>query len=127
MTVSHVVALRNTLGDAAVDSIDVGSTDANGDIVYQTSGDVEVATLGFSATAFGASAIGIATANAVSSDTNATGGIAAKFKFQDRDNVQKISGSITATGGGGDIEISNVTIGAGVTVSISSLTYEAAA
>jgi len=126
MAVSHVTALRSALADLAVDSIDAGSADANGDLVYVTSGDVEVATLGFSATAFGPASAGVATAAAVSSDTSATGGTAAKFLMLDKDNVTKILGSITAIGGGGDIEISNVVVGAGVTVSLSSLTYEAA-
>lgn len=127
MALTHVTAARNAMADAVVDRIDLGSSDANGDLVIMTSGDVEVATLACSNPAFGAASGGTATAAAISDDTSATGGTAAKFKFQDRNNSEVFRGSVTATGGGGDIEIDNVTVGAGVTVSITSFTYSAPA
>ena len=127
MALTHVTAVRTVLADACVDRIDLGSTDAQGDLVIMTSGDVEVATLACSNPAFGAAASGTATASAISDDTSATGGTAARFKFQDRNNGEVFRGSVTATGGGGDIELDNVTVGAGVTVSITSLTYSASA
>lgn len=125
MSVTHLTALRNTLANAAVDSLDLGSADAAGDLQIRTSGDVEVATLPFSNPAFGASSSGTATANAITSDTNADGGTAAKAALRDRDNVAQIFCSVTASGGGGDIIISNTSVGAGDTVSCSSLTYSA--
>jgi len=115
------------MADACVDRVDLGTGDAQGDLVIMTSGDVEVATLACSNPAFGAASSGTATASAISDDTSATGGTAAKFKFQNRDNSEVFRGSVTATGGGGDIELDNVTVGAGVTVSISSFTYSASA
>ena len=128
MALTHTTATRNAMADAVVDRIDLGTTDTTGDLVIQTSGDVEVATLSWTATpAFGAATGGVATMNAINDDTSATGGTAAKFKFQDRDNTEVVSGSVTATGGGGDIELSSVVIGAGDTVSITSLTYTAPA
>lgn len=127
MALTHTTAVRNTLADAAVDAIDAGTTDANGDLVIMTSGDVEVATLAFSNPAFGAAASGTATASAITDDSSATGGTAAKFKCQNRDNTEVWRGSVTATGGGGDIELSSVTIAATDTVSITSLTYSASA
>ena len=125
MALAHVTALRNTLADAAVDSLDTGTTDPNGDLVYATAGAVEVAILAFAASAFGVAAAGIATAAAIASDTNATGGLVAICILQNRDNAEQFRGSVTATSGGGDIELTNLTIGAGDTVSTSSLTYEA--
>jgi len=125
MAITHVTAIRNTVANAVVDAIDSGSADANGDLVFMTSGDVEVATLAMTNPAFGAAASGIATASAISDDTSATGGTVAKFKLQDRDNAEVLRGSVTATGNGGDIELSSLTVGAGDTVSMSSLTYEA--
>ena len=127
MALTHVTAVRNALADACVDLIDVGSADAQGDLVIMTSGDSEVATLACSNPAFGAADSGTATASSISDDTSATGGTAAKFKFQDRDNGEVFQGSVTGTGGGGDIELDNVTVGAGVTVSITSFTYSASA
>jgi len=123
MTLAHVAAIRNSLADLVVDAIDAGA--GAGSIEFQTSGDVEVATLTFSDPAFGAASSGTATANSIASDTNATGGTIAKFRVFDSDSNEVFSGSVTASGGGGDIEITSVAIGAGDTVSISSLTYSA--
>ena len=123
MALTHTTAARNAAVDGVVDLIDAGSTDANGDLVIMTSGDVEVAILAMANPAFGAASSAVATAGTITDDTNATGGTAAKFKIQDRDNTEIVQGSVTATGGGGDIELSSVTIGATDTVSMSSLTY----
>jgi hypothetical protein len=128
MAVTHentVLFVRNGLADYVVDIIDTGTGDAQGDLVIMTSGDVEVATLAFSNPAFGAASSGTATANSITADSSATGGTAALFKVQDRDNQEIFRGSVTAVGGGGDIELSSTSIGAGDTVSISSLTYTA--
>ena len=127
MALTHVTSVRNTLADTVVDLLDAGTTDANGDLVIMAAGDVEVATLALSNPAFGAASSGTATANAISDDTNATGGTAANFKMQDRDNGEVFRGTVTATGGGGDLELSSVSIGASDTVSISSFTYSASA
>lgn len=128
MALTHTTAVRNAIADVVVDLIDIGATDLNGDFILMTAADVEVATLALSAPAFGSSAAGIATANAVSDDAAATGGTAALFKVQDRDNLEIFRGTVTGVGGGGDIELTGgVAIGAGTTVSMSSLTYSASA
>lgn len=125
MAVTHETATQNAASDAVVDLLDAGSTDANADLVYRTSGDVEVATLAMSNPAYGGSASGVATAAAISDDTSATGGTIAKATQNDRDNNIVMTCSVTATSGGGDIELSSVAIGSGDTVSTSSLTYQA--
>lgn len=122
MAVTLTTLTANAACDAVVDRCDLGTTDANGDLVFRTSGNVEVATLALANPAFGAASSTIATANAIADDTNATGGTVANFILQDRDNVQVLEGSVTATGDGGDIELSSVSVGAGDTVSVSSLT-----
>ena len=127
MSLTHVTSVRNGLADFTVDLLDVGTTDAQGDLVFMTSGDVEVATLALSNPAFGAAASGTATASAISDDSSATGGTVALFKLQDRDNGEVVRGTVTATSGGGDIELSSVSIGAGSTVSMTSLTYSSSA
>lgn len=125
MAVTHAAALRDVLCNAAVDSIDNGA--AAGSLEFQTSGNVEVATLTFSDPAFGAASSGTATASAITSDTSATGGTIAKAVMKDSDGNSKILCSVTATGGGGDIELSSVIVSAGQTVSMSALTYTAPA
>ena len=116
MALTHETAIRNGLADYVVDAIDAGTTDSQGDLVIMTTGEgTEVATLNCSATAFGAATGGTATAAAISSDTSATGGTAATFKFQDRDNTRIFGGTVTAPAGGGDIELSSTSIGAGDT------------
>jgi len=125
MALTHITAIRNTLADTVVDLIDGGTTDTTGDLVFMTDADVEVATLSWTATpAFGAAVAGVATMNAINDDTSATGGTVALFKFQDRDNAEVFRGTVTATGGGGDIELSAVAVAVGGRVSMTSFTYE---
>lgn len=121
--VTHPAAVRQTIGDTVLALLNVGGA---GKIVMQTAGAVTVATLTLSATSFGATnGSGVATANAISSDTNAVGGTIAKAELQSNASVAKILCSVTATGGGGDIQLSSVVVSAGQTVSMSSLTYTA--
>jgi len=126
MAITHVTTIRNSLADLVVDAIDGGTTDTTGDLVFRTSGETPVATLAWTATpAFGAAAAGTATMNSINDDTNAAGGTTDRFTFQDRDNSEVFRGSVTATAGGGDIELSSVAIGVGDTVSMTSFTYTA--
>ena len=120
--ITHTTAIRNGMVDYVVDAIDGGTTDTTGDLVIMTSGDVEVATLSWTATpAFGASSTGTATMNAINDDTNATGGTAALFKFQNRDNTEIFRGVVGTSGE--DLNLSSLAIGATDTVSITSFTY----
>jgi hypothetical protein len=120
MAITLTTTARNAACDAVVDLIDTGTGDANGDIVIMTSSDVEVATLAFANPAFGDAATGVATANTIAADTTATGGTAALFKFQNRDNNEVLRGSVATSGS--DLNLSSLSIGAGDTISISSFT-----
>lgn len=122
MALTHTTATRNAMANAVVDLIDVGGA---GTLEFQTSGDVEGATIGFSATAFGAATGGTATAASTTDDTNATGGTIAKFRIKDGAGLEVFSGTVTGLSGGGDIEISSLSITATETVSLTSLTYSA--
>lgn len=123
MAITLSTSARNAACDAIVDLVDNGTTDANGDLVFMTSGDVEVATLAFSDPAFGASSSGVATANAITSDTDATGGTAALFKVVDRDNTEVWRGTVGTIGSGADLEISVTSIGAGDTIEVLDFTF----
>lgn len=123
MAITHNPTIRNGLAENISTAVDAGA--GAGQIVIQTSADAEVATLTFSSPAFAAASSGAIVANAITDDTNASGGTADKFDVTDSAGTVVYSGTVTATGGGGDLELSSLSIGAGDTVSISSLTYTA--
>jgi hypothetical protein len=126
VSVTHPAAVRTGMADFVVDQLDEGTPP--GKLKFRTSGDVAVATLTFSNPAFGAAnGSGVATASAITSDTNAAGGTIAKATLENAAGTAKVNCSVTATGGGGDITLSAVVISAGQTVSCSALTYTAPA
>lgn len=125
MAVTHSTAVRNAIANAVVDAIDAGA--GAGTLEFQTSGNVEVATLTFSDPAFGDAANGVATANAITADSSATGGTIAKAVAKDSNGNTIFTCSVTATGGGGDITLNSLVISAGQQVSLTSLTYTAPA
>lgn len=132
MSVTHSVAFRNAVADL-VDS----TIGASGNLVFRLSGTAAspgtaVATLPLSATAFdaagsaGGNADGVITANAITSDTNATGNASpvAAATLQTSGGTVVVHCAVAASGS--DINMTGgLTIGAGDTVSCSSLTYEA--
>ena len=120
MAITHSTAIRDAIANLVVDAIDAGGA---GSLIFQTSGDVEVATLAFGATAFGASSSGTATANAISDDSTATGGTVAKFVVNSGAAALIFTGAVAVSGS--DINLSSLAVGAGDTVSISALTYTA--
>lgn len=122
MSVTHPAAVRTIIADAVTATIG-----ASGKLSMQTGASAVVATLPFSATAFAGAVNGVSTANAISSDTNAVGGTIAKAELQTSALVAKVLCSVTATGGGGDIQLSSVIVSAAQTVSMSALTYTAPA
>lgn len=119
--VTHPTAVRTAVADLVVDSIDAGA--GAGTLEFQASGGSEVATLTFSDPAFGAASNAVATASAITSDTTATGGTVAKWVAQDSDGTDVILGAAGTSGS--DINLSSLTVGAGDTVAVSSLTYTA--
>ena len=115
------MTLTNTAKDAAVNAV-VDLLDASGNCKFETSGDVEVATLPLSATAFEASSNGTAAANTITSDTSATGGTIAQVSFYTSGGTKIFEASCSLSGGGGDVICTSLSIGAGDTVGISSFT-----
>jgi hypothetical protein len=125
MAVTHPTTVRSAIADLVVARIDAGAS--AGTLVFQTSGDVEVATCTFNDPAFGSAASGVATANTITDDSSATGGTIAKARAFDSNAVEVFACSVTATGGGGDIELNSVVISAGQQVGVTALTYTAPA
>ena len=128
MTLTHVTSVRNTLADAVVDISDTGSSNSTGKIRIQTSGDATLVDIDLANPAFGAAASGTATALGVPHEgTAGATGTAAKFRVLDRDDGEIFQGTVTVSAGGGDMELSSVSITTSDVVRINSFTYSASA
>ncbi len=125
MTVTHPTVVRNSIADGVVDQIDGGTTNATGQLILRTAGDVALATLNFSNPAFGDAAAGVATAASITDESSATAGTSTKCTLEDRDNTTIVNGSVGTSGE--DINLSSNVFGAGDTVSVTALTYTAPA
>jgi hypothetical protein len=126
MAVTHPVAFRNTVADLVDSTL---STAAK--LVFRLTGTAAspgtaVATLSFGNPAFGAAASGVITANAITSDTNATGNASAVATATLETGGGTVVVHCAVAASGSDINMSGgLTVGAGDTVSCSSLTYAA--
>lgn len=128
MTVTHSAASLQAATNAVVDQLD----GAGSKLCFRVGGTIGspgpiAATLTMATPAFGAAnSSGIATANAITSDTNAAGNASpvSKASLQTSADVLAIYCDVAASGS--DINMSNgLTIAAGDTVSCSALTYQA--
>ena len=126
-------AAASAAADAVVDLCDAGAGAATLRIYSAGSGvpatadtaltdQVLLAQLTMSDPAFGAAANGVATASAITQDASADAtGTAAFFRILDSNGVVVIQGTVgTATS---DLVLNTVSIVAGATVSVTSLTY----
>lgn len=105
---------RNAMANA------FGALFASGSSVkFVDAADAEVATLAMNATPFGAAATGKITANAITSDADAAGGVIDHAELRDASSVLQASLSVGLSAA--DIIITTLTIAAGSTVSMSSL------
>ena len=126
MATTHSTAARNAATDAVTALIST-----SGNLKFRLAGTVGspgavVATLPLSSTAFGASSSGTATANGITSDTNATGNASpvATATLETSGGTVVIHFAVAASGS--DMDMSNgLTVAAADTVSCSSLTYTA--
>lgn len=117
MALTLATTMRNAIADA-VDTL-VGTTAT---LEFQTSGDVEVATLTLGNPAFGAASSGVITLSGTPlSDTNATGGTMAKFVIKSGGTTVQITGTVSTSGA--DINFAGgLTVGASDTVTLTSFT-----
>lgn len=132
-TVNLSTAARNAAGASVTNLLNAGSLNPVGFMEIRTGSrpanpqavatGTLLATLPLSNPAFGSWTAGSAIANTISPDTNVDNtGIAGWFRMYDRDGVAVLDGTITQTGGGGNLEFDNVSFVAGGTVQIVSLT-----
>ena len=123
MALTISTAARNAIANAFCALLNKDSTD--GTIVITTSADVVLSTLTFADTAFAGAIAGVATAGTIASDADAAAtGTAAKMKLYSGATVPALvaTGTVTATGGGGDLELSTVSIVQHAQVQISAMT-----
>lgn len=120
MSVTHESCTRNLIANTVCSLLG-----ASGYLELQTTSTVEVATLNFASTAFSTAVAGVATANSITADTNATGGTMAQASFLTSGAVRIMTCTVSSTGGTGDIKFNSVVVSAGQQVSITSLSYTA--
>ena len=117
---------RDNACDAVVDLVDSGSSASNnfGVLEFYTGDFVTLlAECNFSNNAFGNASTGVATANSISLDSSANAtGVCERFRFVNTDGQPVLSGTVSATGNGGDIELNTTSITVGDSLSITSLT-----
>lgn len=129
MTISHSTAVRNALADLIDDQVNAGVADAQGDfVIIESAGPTDLISFPLSDPAFGAAASGqITLAGTPISTTADASGTADQFEVRDKDNNKVYGGSVTATGGGGDVEIDNTSVNSGQSAELSSHSYTAPA
>jgi hypothetical protein len=126
MTIALSTVSKNAAVNAVTALIESGTGTSNGVLILLTSDNSEVATAQLSSPAFGSAVNGTATANNITADTDVAGGLATKFSVRNKDNVEVFSGTISAAGGGGDLQLTTPTLQAGDTFDVLSLSLRLA-
>lgn len=132
MTTRLPDASQQAACDAVVDRADVGGAGSLRIYTGAQPADADTApsgtllvTIALAATAFGAanSSGTAALASTPRSGTGAAAGTAGWFRVLSGGGATVFDGQVTATGGGGQLELDNTSIAVGQTVNVSSLTY----
>ena len=122
---------RTAMADAAVDLLDAGSgagtlkiyTGSQPSTPETAASGTLLATVTLVDPAFGAASSGVATGSDPSSVTAVATGTAGWFRAADSDGTVRFDGDVTATGGGGVMQLSSTSITSGGSVDITSLTF----
>lgn len=131
MTVRLPTAARNAAADAVVDLADAGvgaatiqvRTGAQPASANDAASGTLLVTFTLADPAFGSAATGVATgASLPRSATGAAAGTAGWYRVLDSTGATVHDGSVTATGGGGDMTMDTTTVSVGLTVNLTGLT-----
>lgn len=125
MSLTHATALRSTLADAVDAAINTGSGAAK---LRLRDGATTIVDFELQNPAFGNAAAGVITLEGVpiAAEAGAAGELD-NFQILDRDGGVVLSGSVSGSGMGGDIEVSNINVADEQECSLDSLTYTAPA
>ena len=124
MSVTHATAVRSALADLIDTLVNTGSGTAK---VRLRDSTTTIVDFDLADPAFGAASSGVITLAGVPiAATASASGDVDNAQLLDQDGTVILSCSVTGTGGGGDIEVSNVSIANGQDCSLTSLTYTAA-
>ena len=126
MTLSLANTVRTLMCDALVDSVDAGagagtikiydgSRPANPDAAI--TGNL-LATITLIDPAFGAASNGVATLSDPVAVTAVATGTATHFRASDSTPTVRFDGSVTATGGGGDLTLATTSITSGLSIDV---------
>ena len=124
-TTTHTTTFRNLVADL------IGDTCDSGKLVFRITGSTAnavsstVATLTLNAAAFPAASVGVITAAAITSDTNAAGGTIAFATIETSAGVVKAHCTVGTSGDAINVTSGGLAVTAGDTVSCSALTYTA--
>ena len=129
MALTHATNTRNALADAINTRINLGA--AAGKLkIYKTSIDNPtdanlLVALVLSDPAAPSASGGVLTFSAIATVNATAAGTASLFAIVDSDNNEVLRGTVTATGGGGDITITNTNIASGDPISVTSVSWTA--
>jgi len=130
MATTHPTTVRNSIADHVVDKIDAGAAAGKVQITKTAgsyiAGDI-LAEITLGDPAFGNAASGKASANGLpKTDSSANNtGTAVEFRAVDSDDTEVHRGTVTATGGGGDMEMPSTSIVATEPVDLTQYDYTA--
>jgi hypothetical protein len=123
MAVTHGTPTRNALVSAIATAIGAG-----GKLKLRTGASAILATVALNSTPLASPSGGAAALNGVPLSVAASAsGTIANFIVTDASDVTIFGGSVTTTGGGGDLTVDNITATSGLTVTITGGTYTAPA
>ncbi len=125
MALTHATAVRTTLADAVDALVNTGSGTA---VLRLRDSTTVLVSFSLQNPAFGNGSSGtISITGAPLTATIASSGTVDGFQVLDRDGTVIFSGSVTATGGGGDIEMADTTLVVTEAAKLDSFTYNASA
>lgn len=117
-------AVTSAIGSSGLLRIYAGTPPAN--VAAALSSNTLLATCPLSSVFAPAASGGVLTANAITSDSSADAtGTATFFRLLTSGGTAIVQGTVTATGGGGDLTFSSTSFTAGLTINITSFTLTA--